>query len=64
MKKEIIRFTKLFIGLFACALGCIIILKAAAICVFCYAGYNLFHIYTEYKKGIINGILKKGVCSS
>ena len=23
----------------------------AAICVFCYAGYNLFHIYTEYKKG-------------
>ena len=22
----------------------------AAICVFCYAGYNLFHIYTEYKK--------------
>ena len=36
----------------------------AAICVFCYAGYNLFHIYTEYKKGIINGILKKGVCSS
>ena len=23
----------------------------AAVCVFCYAGYNLFHIYTEYKKG-------------
>ena len=23
----------------------------AAICIFCYAGYNLFHIYTEYKKG-------------
>ena len=23
----------------------------AAICVFCYAAFNLFHIYTEYKKG-------------
>ena len=23
----------------------------AAVCVFCYAGYNLFHIYTEYEKG-------------
>ena len=28
MKKEIMRFIKLFIGLFACALGCMIILKA------------------------------------
>ena len=23
----------------------------AAICVFCYAAFNLYHIYTEYKKG-------------
>ena len=23
----------------------------AAICIFCYAAYNLYHIYTEYKKG-------------
>ena len=22
-----------------------------AICVFCFAAYNLYHIYTEYKKG-------------
>lgn len=28
MKKEVIRFIKLFIGLFACALGCMVILKA------------------------------------
>ena len=27
------------------------VILIAAICVFCYAGYNLFHIYTEYKKG-------------
>ena len=27
------------------------IILVAAVCVFCYAGYNLFHIYTEYKKG-------------
>ena len=27
------------------------VVLVAAICVFCYAGYNLFHIYTEYKKG-------------
>ena len=24
------------------------VILIAAICVFCYAGYNLFHIYTEY----------------
>ena len=27
------------------------VILIAAICIFCYAGYNLFHIYTEYKKG-------------
>ncbi len=27
------------------------VILVAAIAVFCYAGYNLFHIYTEYKKG-------------
>lgn len=27
------------------------IILLVAICVFCYAAYNLFHIFTEYKKG-------------
>lgn len=27
------------------------VILVAAICVFCYAAFNLFHIYTEYKKG-------------
>ena len=27
------------------------LILVAAICVFCYAAFNLFHIYTEYKKG-------------
>lgn len=27
------------------------VVLVAAICVFCYAAFNLFHIYTEYKKG-------------
>lgn len=27
------------------------VILVVAIAVFCYAGYNLFHIYTEYKKG-------------
>ena len=27
------------------------IVLIVAICVFCYAAFNLYHIYTEYKKG-------------
>ena len=26
----------------------------AAICVFCYAAFNLYHIYTEYKKVLMS----------
>ena len=27
------------------------IVLIVAICIFCYAAFNLYHIYTEYKKG-------------
>ena len=34
------------------------VILIAAICVFCYAGYNLFHIYTEYKREQMSTIIE------